>query len=144
MPSPPLDAFFAPRNVVVIGATEAPGSIGRTLLSNLMATSFGGPIYAVNPKRSSVLGLKSHSHIGAIAEKVDLAIVATPAATVPDIIAGCAEAGVQGAIIISAGFREVGGGGAALEQDVMLRRGSMRIIGPNCMGVMSPFTGLNA
>ena len=71
-------------------------------------------------------------------EKVDLAIVATPAATVPGIIAECAEAGVKGAIIISAGFREVGETGAALEREVLQRRGSMRIIGPNCMGVMSP------
>src|SRR5882724_7793910 len=142
--SPPLEAFFAPRNVALIGATEAPGSIGRTLLSNLLATPFGGPVYPVNPKRTSVLGLKSYPHIAGVPEKVDLAIVATPAATVPDIIAECAEASVQAAIIISAGFREIGETGAALERDLLMRRGAMRIIGPNCMGVMSPFTGLNA
>ena len=139
-----LDAFFEPRSVAVIGATEAPGSIGLTLLTNLAATPFGGTAYPVNPKRPTVLGVKAYPRIADVPGKIDLAIVATPAATVPGIIAECAEAGVKGAIIISAGFREVGETGAALEREVLQRRGSMRIIGPNCMGVMSPFTGLNA
>src|SRR5438876_4194548 len=82
-PAPALDAFFTPRNVALIGATEKPGSIGRTLLSNLTATPFGGPVYPVNPKRSTVLGLKCFPRIAEVPEKVDLAIVATPAASMP-------------------------------------------------------------
>src|SRR5947207_2222984 len=133
--APALDAFFMPRNAALIGATEKPASIGRTLLTNLTATPFGGPIYPVNPRRANVLGLKCFPRIADVPEKVDLALIATPAASVPDIIDECAQAGVQGAIIISAGFREVGETGAALEREVLLRRGAMRIIGPNCMGV---------
>jgi acetyltransferase len=139
-----LDVFFEPRNVAVIGATEAAGSIGRTLMTNLAGGSFGGAVYPVNLQRASVLGAKAYPKIGEIPERVDLALVATPAASVPGVIAECAAAGVKGAVIISAGFREAGAAGAALERELMRCRGRMRIIGPNCMGVMSPYTGLNA
>src|SRR6185436_432748 len=90
-----LDVFFEPRTVAVIGATEAAGSIGRTLVSNLAGSSFGGVVFPVNPKRVSVLGIKAYPRIADVPEKVDLALVATPAATVPDIIAECAQAGVK-------------------------------------------------
>jgi acetyltransferase len=139
-----LDVFFEPRNVAVIGATEASGSIGRTLISNLTAGGFGSAVFPVNPKRSSVLGVKAYSRIADVPQKVDLALVATPAATVPEVIGECSDAGVKGAVIISAGFREVGESGAALEREVLRRHGTMRLIGPNCMGVMSPYSGLNA
>ena len=142
----PLDAFFAPRTVAVIGATETPGSVGRTLLHNLISTPFGGTIYPVNPKRANVLGIKAHRRLSDIAEPVDLAVIVTPAATVPAIVAECADRGVPNAIIISAGFREAGQAGVELEAKVLAeaRRGRMRIVGPNCLGVMSPLTGLNA
>jgi acetyltransferase len=141
-----LDAIFLPRNIAVIGATEAPGSVGRTLLWNLIASPFGGTVFPINPKRSSVLGIKSYPGIGDLPEKVDLAVIATPARTVPGLIAQCAAAGVKGVVIISAGFRETGAEGAALEQSVLAeaRRGCIRLIGPNCLGVMNPRTGLNA
>lgn len=142
----PLDVIFRPDTVAVIGASEQPGSVGRTLLWNLITNSFGGTVYPVNIKRSSVLGIKAYPSIHDVPERVDLAVIATPAQTVPGIIRECVEAGVQGAIIISAGFKERGPEGVALEEEILktAREGNMRIIGPNCLGVMSPVTGLNA
>ncbi|MCS7315180.1 MAG: bifunctional acetate--CoA ligase family protein/GNAT family N-acetyltransferase [Bryobacterales bacterium] len=142
----PLDVFFRPESVAVIGATESPGSVGRTLLWNLMTSPFGGTVYPVNPRRASVLGIKAYPNIKAVPEKVDLAVVVTPAPTIPGIIRECGEAGVRAAIVISAGFKEVGPEGAELERQVVeeARKARMRIIGPNCLGVMSPLTGLNA
>lgn len=141
-----LDAIFAPRTVAVIGASEKPGTVGRTLLWNLISNPFGGTVFPVNPNRSSVLGIKAYPNMGAIREQVDLAVIATPAPTVPGIIAECVEVGVRGAIVISAGFKERGPEGVALEEQILeaAREGNMRIIGPNCLGVMSPLTGLNA
>jgi acetyltransferase len=141
-----LDAIFAPQNVAVIGATEKEGSVGRTIVWNLISTPFGGAVFPVNPKRPSVLGIKAYPNVATIPDPVDLAVVVTPAPTVPDIIGECVKAGVKGAIVISAGFKEIGPDGAALEHKVMenARRGKMRIIGPNCLGVMNPITGLNA
>lgn len=142
----PLDAIFAPKSVAVIGATEKAGSVGRTLLWNLISSPFGGTVFPVNPKRSNVLGIKAYPNIAAVPEAVDLAVVVTPAPTVPGVIRECVEAGVKGAIIISAGFKETGEAGIQLEHEVLAhaRRGKMRIIGPNCLGVMNPMTGLNA
>lgn len=142
----PLDAIFAPKNVAVIGATEKAGSVGRTLLWNLISSPFGGTVFPVNPKRPSVLGIKAYPNIAAVPEPVDLAVVVTPAPTVPGVIAECVEAGVKGAIIISAGFKEVGEEGIQLERSILekARQGNMRIIGPNCLGVMNPVSGLNA
>ncbi|MCC6367347.1 MAG: GNAT family N-acetyltransferase [Bryobacterales bacterium] len=142
----PLDVFFKPDSVAVIGATEAPGSVGRTTLWNLISSPFGGTVYPVNPKRSSVLGVRAYPSVREVPEAVDLAVVVTPAQTVPGIIRECVEAGVKGAIVLAAGFRELGPRGEALEQQVLeeARKGSLRIIGPNCLGVMCPTTGLNA
>ncbi len=142
----PLDPFFRPRSVAVIGATETPRSVGRTLLHNLIASPFGGTVYPVNPKRDSVLGIKAYRSIADVPGEVDLAVVVTPAATVPHVIGECADRAVPAAVIISAGFHETGPAGAELEKKVLAlaRRGRMRIVGPNCLGVMSPLTGLNA
>ena len=134
--------MFAPESIAVIGATEAPGSVGRALLKNLK--SYHGPIYPVNLKRDRVLGLRAFPKIGAVPNRVNLAIIATPAATVPDVVLECAEAGVTGAMIISAGFKECGPLGAKLEEAIVARRGQMRIVGPNCLGVMIPRLRLNA
>ncbi len=141
-----LDSIFAPKNVALIGATETPGSVGRTVLWNLMSNPFGGAVFPVNPKRSSVLGVKAYPDMASLPERVDLAVIATPAPSVPGLIAECVEAGVKGAIVISAGFKETGKAGVELERQIMehARRGHMRIIGPNCLGVMSPVSGLNA
>jgi acetyltransferase len=141
-----LDTIFAPKSVAVIGATERPGSVGRTLIRNLIGSPFGGTVFPVSAKRSSVLGIKAYPDIASVPERVDLAVVVTPAATVPGIIADCVRAGVKGAIIISAGFKETGASGAALEGQVLqeARRGRLRLIGPNCLGIMNPHSGLNA
>src|SRR5499427_3076575 len=142
----PLDVFFAPRNVAVIGATENPGTVGRTLLWNLVTSPFGGTVYPVNPKRSSVLGVKAYPSISDIPEPVDLVVVITPPPTIPGIIKECGENGVQAAIVISAGFKEIGPEGAVLEKQLLVeaQAAGIRIIGPNCLGVMNPLTGLNA
>ena len=141
-----LDAIFTPRNVAVIGATERPGSVGRTILWNLISNPFGGTVFPINPSRPSVLGIRAYPDIQSLPEPVDLVVIVTPAKTVPGIIKDCVAAGVPGAIVISAGFKEVGAEGVALEQEILkyAREGDMRIIGPNCLGVMSPITGLNA
>jgi acetyltransferase len=141
-----LDAIFAPKNVAHIGATEALNTVGRTVLWNLITNPFGGAVFPVNPKRPSVLGVKAYPSVKAVPADVDLAVITTPAPTVPEIICDCVEAGVKGAIIISAGFKETGPAGVELERQVMehARRCNMRIVGPNCLGLMNPLSGLNA
>src|SRR3954451_11028993 len=101
----PLDVIFSPRNVAVIGATEAPNSVGRTLLWNLVSNPFGGTVFPVNPKRPSVLGIKAYPTIKDVPAKVDLAVIVTQARVVPGVVAQCVEAEVKAAVIISAGFK---------------------------------------
>ncbi len=140
-----LDAMFGPDSVAVIGATDRPGTVGRTVLENLLH-GFQGAVYPVNTKHEEVLGVKAYKSIRDIPGHVDLAVVATPAATVPQLIGECVDAGVKSAVVISAGFKERGAEGIALEQQIQeqLRRSSMRLIGPNCLGIMNPAIGLNA
>jgi acetyltransferase len=141
-----MEAMFAPSSVAVIGATSRPGTVGRSVLENLLSGRFQGKVYAVNAKHPEVLGLKTYASIRDIPGPVHLAIVATPAVTVPQIIGECVDAGVKSAVVLSAGFRERGAEGAALEKQIQeqMRRGSMRLMGPNCMGIMNPTIGLNA
>ena len=141
-----LAALFAPKSVAVIGATDRAGTVGRTVLQNLQRPDFKGRVYPVNVQRPEVLGLKAYKTVRDIPERLDLAVVCTPAGTVPGLIGECVDAGVKSAVVISAGFREMGPEGAALEKKVQeqLRRGSMPLIGPNCLGVMNPTLGLNA
>ncbi|HEX2882540.1 MAG TPA: CoA-binding protein, partial [Polyangiaceae bacterium] len=139
-----LDGFFNPTRVAVIGATEREGSVGRAVLENL--ETFKGAVFAVNPKRSTVLGRTAFHSVLEIQEAVDLAVVVTPAKVVPEVVQQCAEKKVGAALILSAGFKETGAEGAALEQEVLAVAGRARmpIIGPNCLGLMSPHAGLNA
>jgi acetyltransferase len=141
-----LDPMFAPGSVAVIGATGRPGTVGRSVLENLLQGKLHGKVYAVNANHAEVLGLKTYASVRDIPEAVDLAVVATPAATVPQIIGECVDAGAKSAIVISAGFRERGAEGIALEEQIQekLRRSNMRLIGPNCLGIMNPTIGLNA
>ena len=118
----PLSPFFAPQTVAVIGATERPGSVGRTLLWNLISSSFGGTVFPVHPTRTNVLGIKAYPTIGVVPATIDLAIIAIPAQGVPDVIDQCGKAGVKGVIILSAGFREIGPAGVALEEAVLDRK----------------------
>ncbi|HTZ98324.1 MAG TPA: bifunctional acetate--CoA ligase family protein/GNAT family N-acetyltransferase [Terriglobales bacterium] len=142
----PLDAMFAPRAVAVVGASEKPGGVGRHVVWSLVSSPFGGTLYPVSDKRASVLGIKAYPRLADLPEAVDLAVIVTPAATVPGIITECVETGVRAVIVISAGFKEHGEKGKALEQDILDRmRGSgLRLLGPNCLGVMNPISGLNA
>lgn len=140
----PLGHFFAPEAIAVIGASGKAGSVGRALLENLF--EFGGKIFPVNPRHARVLGLPAFATVQDVPAKVDLAVIATPAATVPGIVRDCAEAGVKAAVILSAGFKECGAAGAELERQVLYeaRRGGIRLIGPNCLGLMAPHLRLNA
>ena len=141
-----LEPLFLPRSVAVIGATDRPGTVGGSVVFNLLDTKFPLKIYPVNPSHPEVAGIKTRKRIADIPGGVDLALVVTPARTVPQIIGECVDAGVKSAVVLSAGFREQGPNGALLEEEIKkhLQRGSLRLIGPNCMGFMNPTIGLNA
>lgn len=142
----PLDVLFAPKSVAVIGASEKPRTVGRTVLRNLMDSPFGGAVYPIHPAQSQVLGIKAYTKLADVPEAIDLAILATPANTVPQWIRECAEARVKCAAILAGGLRESGDAGVQLEQEILgiARAAQMRILGPNCLGVMRPHSGLNA
>ena len=143
--SHPLDPLFAPRSVAVVGATERPGSVGRSVLWNLLSNPFGGTVFPVNSKRPNVLGIKAYPKVSDLPDKVDLVVVTTPANTVPDVLTESVAAGIPAGIVISAGFKEHGEHGKELEERItQIIRGKMRLIGPNCLGVMNPIRGLNA
>jgi acetyltransferase len=145
-PQRPLDAIFAPRTVALIGASERAGSVGRALFENLSAATFSGAVFPIHPDRATILDRPAYATIAAAPGPVDLAVIATPAATVPEVVRECVAVGVRGALVISAGFKERGADGQALERQVLAeaRRGALRLIGPNCLGVMRPRIGLNA
>jgi acetyltransferase len=140
------EVFFRPRSVGVIGATDRPGHLGRSVLWNLICSPFGGTVYPVSLKKNSVLGIKAYPSVRSLPEVAELAVIITPAETVASVIEECALAGVKGALIISAGFREAGQRGLELEREILAaaRPAKIRIIGPNCLGVMCPVSGLNA
>jgi acetyltransferase len=141
----PLDKIFKPQTVAVIGASEKQGSVGRTLLWNLMSNPFGGTIFPVNPKRKNVMGIMAYPDVKSIPQKVDLAVICIPAHQVPAAIQECVDVGIEGAVVITAGFTEAGEEGKkwAAEMLEIARKGKMRLIGPNCLGVMSPSLGFN-
>ncbi|KAK8797380.1 hypothetical protein WA158_004588 [Blastocystis sp. Blastoise] len=141
-----LEALFSPNNVALIGATDRIGSVGQTILFNLITSPFGGGVIPINPKKSKVLGIPAYKNIKDVPEHVDLAIICIPSKAVLGSVRDCGEAGVRGIIVISAGFKEVGPEGLKMEQDVVAeaKKHHMRVIGPNCLGLMRPPTGLNA
>lgn len=145
-PPSPLAPIFHPRTVAVIGATEKPASVGRTVLRNLLGQPSGATIFPVNPGRSNVLGVRCYPSVAAIGEQIDMAVVVTPAATVPEVLQECVDSGVRSAVVISAGFAEIGREGKERENKIrrVLASSHMRLVGPNCVGVMNPRTGLNA
>jgi len=142
----PLSPIFSPQSVAVIGATETLNSVGRTILENIVKGGFAGQIYPVNPKRDTVLGIKAYPSITAVPTAPDLAVIITPPPTVPGIVKDCGVRGVKGVIIISAGFKEIGAPGVELERQVLAEatKAGIRIVGPNCLGVMVPSHKLNA
>jgi acetyltransferase len=140
-----LDPIFHPRSVAVVGASATAGTVGNILIRNLIENPFGGIVYPVNPNHQAVHGVLCYPHLAAIAEPVDLAVIATPAGTVPGIIKQCVKRGIPAAIILSAGFSERGAEGRKLEAEIKaLAKGHLRIIGPNCLGVLHPPSNLNA
>jgi acetyltransferase len=140
-----LDPLFKPTSVAVVGASATPGSVGSILMRNLLETPFGGVVYPVNPKRKSVQGVLAYASLTDVPEAVDLAVIATPADTVPTMVRQCVQRGVPAAIVISAGFSELGEKGRALEREIKgLAQGKMRVVGPNCLGIIHPHSGLNA
>jgi acetyltransferase len=141
-----LEPLFSPNTVAVIGATDKPGSVGGTVVVNLLHGTFTGKVFPVNPRRQQICGLQAFPAIQTVPEQIDLAIVVTPANTVPAVVRDCVEAGVKVCVVISAGFRERGPEGVALENQMRaeLCGSGMRLIGPNCLGIMNPLIGLNA
>jgi acetyltransferase len=141
----PLDDIFKPKSVALIGASERPGSVGRNVLWNLLSTPFGGTVYPVNPKRENILGIRAYKGLADLPERPDLIVVTTPAGSVPPLIQEAVDLGVPAAIVISAGFKEAGEQGKEYERQIkQMITGKMRLIGPNCLGVMNPVTGMNA
>jgi acetate---CoA ligase (ADP-forming) len=143
-----IRSVLEPRAVAVVGASREAGTIGAVLVENLVRCGFRGPIYPVNPAAREIAGLAAHPSVGAIGQPVDLAVIAVPASRVEEVVADCARAGVRAVVVISAGFGEVSGAGRDVERRlVALARGSgMRMVGPNCMGVLNtdPAISLNA
>ncbi|HLE19976.1 MAG TPA: CoA-binding protein, partial [Vicinamibacteria bacterium] len=142
-----LNRIFKPGSVAVVGASATPSTVGFTVLHNLLHSGFSGEVFAVNPHHASTQGIRAYPAVSALPRAPDLAVVCTPAATVPTIIEECGKANILGLIIISAGFREVGPKGKTLEETVRetaSRFDGMRILGPNCLGIIVPGLGLNA
>ena len=141
-----LKPLFAPKSVAVFGASDQTDSVGKIVFHNMLQSGFQGALYPINPNHAKIQGHKSYASISQIQEPVDLAIIATPAKTVPDIIEECGKHNVKAAVIITAGFGETGAAGLALEHAVLenAQRYNIRLIGPNCLGVMRPDIGLNA
>jgi len=141
-----LDFIFKPNSIAVIGASEDEKKIGHVVFRNLVKQGFEGKVYPVNPKREEILGIKCYPSVKDLPEKIDLAIIVIPAKGVPSVIKDCAEAGVKGLIVITAGFREIGGEGIKLEQEIveLVKKYGIRMVGPNCLGVINTINKMNA
>ncbi len=141
-----LDKIFNPQSVVIIGASDKEGSVGHAIVKNFTQLGYTGKVYFVNPRKPELFGVKTYPTVLAVPEPCDLAMIATPAPTVPAIVEECGKAGVKGAIIVSAGFKEIGPEGKALEEKIidLSKKYNIRIIGPNCIGIIRPRINLNA
>lgn len=141
-----LDKIFNPQSVAIIGASDVEGSVGYAIVKNFTNMGYTGKVYYVNIRKPEILGVKTYPTVDQIPEPVDLAIVATPAKTVPDVMEECGKAKVKGVIIVSAGFKETGPSGKALEEKLLAtaKKYGIRVIGPNCIGIIRPRVNLNA
>jgi acetate---CoA ligase (ADP-forming) len=140
-----VSRFLAPRSVAVVGASRRRGTIGGEILRNLIAGGFAGPVYPVNPHADTLQGLTAYRSVGQIPDAVDLAVVVVPAAQVADVARQCANAGVRALLVISAGFAETGEAGGARQRELLAvcRASGMRLIGPNCLGVLNTATDVS-
>ena len=140
-----LTSLFTPGSVALFGASDRPDSVGGIVFKNLLSAGYEGRIYAMNPKRDEVQGQKAYKSLEEIDEQIDLAVVATPAPSIPAIVESCGEKGIKMMLILSAGFREIGPEGRKLENRVvhLIRRYNIRLMGPNCLGIIRPDIGLN-
>lgn len=140
-----LACFFSPNGIAVIGASRDPDKLGYAVMHNLTQSGYRGPIYPVNPKADEVLGRRCYPDIAAVPDPVELAVLIIPATAAPRAIEECGRRGIKAAVVISGGFREVGPAGAALEQAMVeaARRHGLRIMGPNCIGVVDTAAPLN-
>ena len=134
-----LDAIFKPRSIAVVGTSRKDGTIGREILHNLVAYGFNGPVYPVNPKATYVNSIKCYPDVSSIPDQVDLAVIVIPKESVLEVVKECGEKGAKGIVVISAGFKEIGEKGVKLEKDLVniIKKYDMRLIGPNCMGVIN-------
>lgn len=141
-----LDNFFKPESVAVVGASTREGAVGHILVENLQKGGFGGAIYPINPKAEEILGIEAHPSLTAVGAPVDLAVICIPIQGVPEIIQECGHLGVKAAIIISAGGKEAGDEGQAIDRAIHeeARKAGVRYLGPNCMGLLCPGCHLNA
>ena len=143
-----LDSLFYPRSIAVVGASRQPGSVGHSLLANLLMSRYQGVIFPVNPKATSVLGIKCYPRVLEIPDDVDLAVIIVPSRAVSKVFDECGRMGIKAAIIITAGFKEIGGDGIVLEHRVQEigRKHDIALVGPNCLGVINtdPLSQMNA
>ncbi|MGE3621628.1 MAG: acetate--CoA ligase family protein [Acidimicrobiia bacterium] len=136
--------LLAPRSVAVVGASRSPGTVGHQVLRNLLAGGFAGPVYPVNPSAAHVASVVAYPTVLDVPGPVDLAVVAVPAAAVPEVLGQCARAGVAGVVVLSAGFGETGAARAEAELRALVRSHGMRLVGPNCIGIVNTAVGLDA
>ncbi|MCX8086161.1 MAG: bifunctional acetate--CoA ligase family protein/GNAT family N-acetyltransferase [Rhodocyclaceae bacterium] len=141
-----LSPLFEPKSLAIIGASETPGSVGATLVSNVIDGGYTGRLFFVNPRHETVFGQKAYDSVESIPQRLDLAVICTKAETVPAIVESCGRAGTRHAIVISGGFAEMGPRGANLLRATLdsARRHNLRLLGPNCLGLMRPASNLNA
>ena len=142
-----LHSLLAPASVALVGATEREGALGRIVYRNLAAGGLKGPLYAVNPKHRTIFGARAYDRLTDLpAPPPDLAVVATPARTVPGIVEDAAKAGIKAVLVLTSGFAESGAEGKRLQDELLAaaRRGGVRVLGPNCLGVIRTDTGVNA
>ncbi len=141
-----LEQFFNPSSVAVVGASQKPGKIGYDILNNIVRYGYTGAVYPINPKAREILGRRAYPDLVSVPSDIDLAVVALPAAAVMGVVEQCGKKNVDSVVIITAGFKEIGPDGARLEKDLATRARELgiRVVGPNCLGIIDTICPLNA